>query len=262
MARYQVVLAYDGTSFLGFQRQANSRTVQGIFEKALRQLGWTGRSILSAGRTDTGVHAAGQVVAFDLNWQHTPLDLCNALNAHLPPDAAAQRVLEVSGDFHPRYAAKARRYWYQVITAPQRDPLRERFAWRVWPAPDLEQLQSAASSLPGSHDFAAFGSPPKKGGSTRREILKAVWNKAGDMLWFDVVGNAFLFHMVRRLVAFQMAVGQKKLPPQALSEQLHTPGDTSAVGLAPACGLCLGAVYYTESYRDENYLDDGFYNRN
>ena len=262
MARYQVVLAYDGTGFFGFQRQAHNRTVQETVEAALRQLGWTGRSILFAGRTDTGVHATGQVIAFDLIWQHAPQDLCNALNACLPEDAAAQVVREVPDDFHPRYAATARRYGYRVIAVPQRDPLRERFSWRVWPAPELERLQSAASSLPGSHDFAAFGSPPKKGGSTRRNILKAVWRQAGDTLWFDIVGNAFLYHMVRRLVAFQMAIGQQILQPQALLEQLSAPGDTSAAGMAPACGLCLGAVYYTEAVSEEIYLDDLFFYRN
>ena len=147
MARYQVILAYDGTEFVGFQRQAQgkkSRTVQAAIETALRQIGWQGRAILAAGRTDTGVHAAGQVVAFDLDWSHGEQALLAALNANLPPDVAAQAAFERRADFHPRYDALSRSYRYSIFCRPLRDPLRERYAWRVWPAPELERLQASA----------------------------------------------------------------------------------------------------------------------
>ncbi len=115
MARYQVILAYDGTHFVGFQRQGRSRTVQGVVEAALRQLGWQGRAILSAGRTDTGVHAAGQVIAFDLDWTHPEKELGRAINANLPQDVAVRSVAPASPDFHPRFDATARRYRYHLF---------------------------------------------------------------------------------------------------------------------------------------------------
>ncbi len=136
MARYQVILAYDGTDFAGSQRQAKSRTVQGEFEKALQRLGWPGRSAMMAGRTDAGVHAAGQVAAFDFDWAHTPEELGRALNANLPADMAVHRVQAVPAEFHPRFDAASRRYRYRLFCRNSRDPLRERYAWRVWPAVD------------------------------------------------------------------------------------------------------------------------------
>src|SRR3972149_5342156 len=110
MARYKVILAYDGAAFSGMQRQANSRSVQAVVEATLRPLGWRDKSILVAGRTDAGVHARGQVIAFDLDWAHSLEDLVNAVNAELPLDGAAQRGFRAKADFHPRYDAKARRY--------------------------------------------------------------------------------------------------------------------------------------------------------
>ncbi|MEX1071812.1 MAG: tRNA pseudouridine(38-40) synthase TruA [Anaerolineales bacterium] len=209
MERYKVILAYDGTAFSGMQRQANRRSVQGEVEKALRKLRWKQKSILAAGRTDAGVHAARQVIAFDLEWKHKPSDLLKALNAELPADVAAKRVSIAKADFHPRFDAKRRRYEYRIFCQPQRDPLRERYAWRVWPAVKLSSLQAAARQLRGEHDFAAFGSPPKEGGGTVRKVFQARWRKVGqDEYLFEVSANAFLYHMVRRMVGMQVKIGQ------------------------------------------------------
>ena len=110
MARYKVILAYDGTDFLGYQRQGKTRTVQLVVEAALVKLGWEGTTILTAGRTDSGVHASGQVVAFDLDWAHSTDDLVRALNANLPDDVAVKDGAQVVDDFHPRYDAVERTY--------------------------------------------------------------------------------------------------------------------------------------------------------
>src|SRR5512142_2164625 len=131
MARYQLTLAYDGTDFFGSQRQAKKRTVQGELEKALTKLGWTGRSVLMSGRTDTGVHATGQVASCDLDWLHSDDELVRALNATLPDDMAVQKVCMITADFHPRFDAISRCYRYRLFCQPVRDPLRERFAWRI-----------------------------------------------------------------------------------------------------------------------------------
>lgn len=252
MERYQVILAYDGAHFLGFQRQAKGRTVQGAFEAALRQIGWQGNTILAAGRTDSGVHAQGQVVAFDLEWQHSPDELLRALNSSLPPDVAVQAVKAAAADFHPRFHARARRYRYRILCQPARDPLRERYAWRVWPALSLEALQAAARQLPGEHDFAAFGAPPRPGESTTRSVFDASWQASGDELSFAICGNAFLYHMVRRLVFVQVMIGKGWLEVETIGRCLQNPalGPQLVRGLAPAQGLTLVEVSYPTSGED------------
>lgn len=245
MVRYKVILAYDGTAFAGMQRQANARTVQGEVEDALRRIGWQGKSVLAAGRTDAGVHASGQVVAFDHDWQHTPEKLCRALNANLPPEIAAQTVQEAGADFHPRFDAISRTYRYTILCSPVRNPLHERYAWRVWPRPDEDLLQACAAELTGIHDFAAFGSPHKEGGATQREVFAAAWQSSQDALVFTVKANAFLYHMVRRMVSSQVEVGQGKWPLADFRQQLTSP-QGMIQGLAPAQGLCLVEVAYVQ----------------
>jgi tRNA pseudouridine38-40 synthase len=252
MARYQITLAYDGTHFFGFQRQGKQRTVQVVMEAALRQLNWQGISLLAAGRTDTGVHASGQVVAFDLDWSHSPEALGRALNAHLPPDISVKAVQMVNPAFHPRFDARARCYQYHLFSEPERNPLRERYAWRVWPVVKIEQLQAVARLLLGTHDFAAFGTPPRVGGSTIRTVFSTRWELQTGGLLFEIWANAFLYHMVRRLVYLQVLVGQGRL----LSEQFalaveHVQPQTP--GLAPPNGLFLTEVRFeSESKSTEN----------
>ncbi len=244
MARYQVILAYDGTEFHGSQRQRGARTVQGELEAALTRLGWEGPSVLLAGRTDAGVHAEGQVAAFDLDWHHTDQDLQNALNDLLPRDLAVRRVLHCAGDFHPRFDAISRTYRYRLFVDAVRAPLRERYAWRVWPQPDEPSLHAAAQLLIGEHDFAAFGSPMRKEGSTRREVIVAQWHHLSDYWLFEITANAFLYHMVRRLVYVQMMAAQGRMSLDTLGQHLNHPGQAKLQGLAPAAGLSLVRVSY------------------
>jgi tRNA pseudouridine38-40 synthase len=244
MARYQVILAYDGTEFQGFQKQADARTVQGVIEVALRKLNWQGETLLAAGRTDTGVHAAGQVIAFDLHWGHTPDELLRALNANLPADVAVRQVRLALPDFHPRYDAVSRCYRYHILCEPVRNPLMERYAWRVWPPVDFVRLDRAASSLLGSHDFSAFGNPPHPGGRTVRSVTRAEWFQEGALLVFEIVSRAFLYHMVRRLVSFQVEIGQGRYENGALTTSLDEAPAEMVPGLAPAQGLVLKEICY------------------
>lgn len=213
-------------------------------ESALRELGWQGGALLAAGRTDSGVHASGQVIAFDLAWNHTSDDLKRALNAHLPADVAARAARPVKLEFHPRYAARARRYQYSLFFADVCQPLRERYAWRVWPVALLDRLQPAASRILGTHDFAAFGAPHRVGGSTVRNIFRADWRVEGPGLIFEIVGNAFLYHMVRRLVSIQVDIGQGKYLPAIVGDYLEGIETGPYQGLAPAHGLELVEVLY------------------
>ena len=256
MARYQLTLAYDGTDFSGSQRQANptgaaKRTVQGELEKALHQLGWTGRSIILSGRTDTGVHATRQMVSADLDWSHSDEELVRALNALLPSDMAVHEARTAGPEFHPRFDAASRCYRYTLFCQPLRHPIRERYAWRVWPNMHPELLGSTARLFVGTYDFIAFGSPTTPKGGTVRTVMKAQWIQIEADAWqFEIEADAFLYRMVRRLVFVQVAVAQGRVSAEAVARSLAEPvpaGTRSkiAAGLAPAHGLTLVGVTYT-----------------
>lgn len=247
MARYQVILTYDGADFKGMQRQAKERTVQGVVEKALGEIGWEGQSILAAGRTDAGVHASGQVIAFDFDWGHSQIDLLNALNGSLPFDLAALSIEVASLDFQPRFDALSRRYRYAIFCRPIRDPLRERYAWRVWPRVDRSKMQAAVKRLIGIHDFASYGRPPKQDGSTVRDVIQASWRQIDDILTFEIEANAFLYHMVRRIVYQQVEIGQGKQHAESITEYLGGKSQKIVQGLAPPNGLTLVEVCYPPS---------------
>ncbi len=255
MARYKLILAYDGTAFAGSQRQAGNarvpdrlrRTIQGDLEEALRGLHWQGRSILLAGRTDAGVHASGQVAGVDLDWLHSPQELRDALNARLPFDLVVRDVQAVEAGFHPRFDARSRSYRYSLFCGHIRDPLSERFAWRVWPEFDPKALLQTARVFMGRHDFKAFGSPPTPKSGTVRTVLRSEWSagwRAG-MWHFDVAADAFLYRMVRRLVFMHVAVAQGRCSIEAVLAALNG-GDARELpaGLAPAHGLELMQVDY------------------
>ncbi len=244
MARYQIILAYDGSDFAGSQRQANARTVQGVVEEALRRLGWSGRTIWLAGRTDAGVHASGQVAAFDLDWPHDAAALQRALNAHLPPDVAVHALRRVAADFHPRFDARARRYRYHLYCQSVRDPLHDRYAWRVWPPLQGEILSQVARLFLGQHDFSAFGSPPRPESSPVRQVFASIWRQEGDHWYYEVEANAFLYRMVRRLVFVQAATAQGRLSLEAVQTALDEGQGIPLAGLAPARGLTLVQVRY------------------
>ena len=256
MARYKLILAYDGSAFAGSQRQASGArsrtgkrlTVQGALEDALRGLGWKGRSVVLAGRTDAGANASGQVAAIDLDWQHAPEALRDALNARLPFELVINDVEVVRPKFHPRFDAVSRRYRYSLFWRHERDPLRERFAWRVWPVLDPEVLVQTVPILIGQHDFGAFGSAPVPRSGTVRTISVAAWREVepGGSWQFDVVADAFLYRMVRRLVFVQVAVAQGRCSRDAVRRALDRGAGSGELpaGLAPAHGLELVEVNY------------------
>ncbi len=245
MAHYKLILAYDGTNYNGFQRQAIKTSVQATFEEALRRLGWQGRAIMPSGRTDSGVHAKGQVVSFNLDWNHPDYALQNALNAFLPADIAVQSVQQVDPDFHPRYDALSRQYRYQLYWQSARDPLRDRYAWRLERKPELSLMQAAANDLLGEHNFIAFGKALKEDGTTIRRIYSADWVEEEDGMSFTIIGNAFLYHMVRRIVYVLVRIGLGELPVETVRIGLENLS-TGIVSLAPARGLTLEAVTFSE----------------
>jgi tRNA pseudouridine38-40 synthase len=204
-----------------------------------------------AGRTDTGVHATGQVAAFDLDWSHSDEELLRALNAALPADMAVHQARMVHAKFHPRFDANSRRYRYRLFCQPLRDPLRERFSWRMWPTVPGDLLAEAAQLFLGTHDFSAFGSPTTPRGGTLRTVTKAEWSQSEEDEWhFDVQADAFLYRMVRRLVFVQVAVAQGKVSAEVVARSLANQATAEKeshkipAGLAPAHGLTLIEVVY------------------
>lgn len=246
MVRYQITLAYDGSNFSGSQKQANSRTVQGELEKALHEIGWMNKSVLMAGRTDAGVHADGQVVAFDFDeWNLSSEKLLNALNARLPNDVAIKKLQIAKPEFHPRFDAVSRTYRYRLFYNPIRDPLREKFEWHVWTKFDPNLLQESASCFLGKHDFSAFGSKTSPDGTTIRTITNCKWKKKPNNEYqFEVTADAFLYRMVRRMVHVQISVAQGKCSLKDIEQALAKKIVKLPSGLAPAHGLTLMKVDY------------------
>lgn len=254
MARYQIILAYDGTQFFGFQRQGLTRTVQLVLEDALRSLGWDGRTVFCAGRTDSGVHASGQVVVFDFDWSHPNESLLKAINANLPKDAAVKEIRVRPDSFHPRFDALSRTYRYNLFLSRDRDPIFQRFAWRVWPEVEMEILRETAGRLIGEHDFAAFGTPPKPGGHTNRSVLRAEWILEKEIYSFEVTANAFLYHMVRRMVYLQVLTAQRRIDMADFTASIEIQKSITA-GLAPPNGLMLTGVEYPPEGQEFKKVD-------
>jgi|YNPNPStandDraft_1061719.scaffolds.fasta_scaffold08522_10 tRNA pseudouridine38-40 synthase len=239
----RATIAYDGTDFLGFQWQPNGRTVQGVLEAALDRVSESHSRVVGAGRTDSGVHARGQVIAFHVAWRHPLADLQRALNAVLPEDVVVLELGPAAPGWHPRFSALRRHYRYTVLNQPLRSPLDRRYAWQVPEPLHLEALQAAAELLLGEHDFASFGQPTE-GESTVRYLSQARWQQSGPWFTFDIAGNAFLRGMVRSIVGTLLQVGRGLWPVEQVARILAARDRAAAAPPAPACGLCLMRVEY------------------
>ncbi|MEM7032652.1 MAG: tRNA pseudouridine(38-40) synthase TruA [Chloroflexota bacterium] len=210
MRQFKAVIAYDGTDFLGFQVQANGRTVQGTIEIVLASIAKSPVRIVGAGRTDTGVHAAGQVVSFRLNWQHDTSVLKKVLNVKLPNDIVVLSLVEMKGDFHPRYDAKSRQYRYTIRNQSARSVFDRHYSLLVTKELDLRAIKCASRYFLGTHDFATFGRPPQ-GTNSVRTIFKADWYTNDMVICFEITADAFLYRMVRNIVGTLLDVGLRKI---------------------------------------------------
>ena len=237
--RYKALVEYDGTDFAGFQFQTNARTVQGELETALANLAGGERVVVDgAGRTDTGVHATGQVIAFTYRGTLSGPMLQRAVNALLPTDVAIRDVRRVPDEFHPRYAARYREYRYTVWNGP-RSPLRERTALGVRAPLNVAAMASAGSAFEGRHDFSSFSGGDR---SPVRTVHAVRVRKAGRLVTIDVRANAFLRGQVRRMVAGLLEVGMGKIDEEGLRAALAAREPALNGAAAPAKGLCLRRV--------------------
>jgi tRNA pseudouridine38-40 synthase len=239
----RAMVAYDGTDFHGFQVQVGVRTVQGTLEHALTAITQGFARVIGAGRTDSGVHALGQVVAFGTRWSRPVSDLHRAWNAVLPDDVAVLSLTEAAEGFHPRFDAKSRTYRYTIWNHPIRNPLLRRTTLWVPQPLDLESMIDASSQLLGEHDFATFGSAPQ-GNNTVRQVIRATWTREGDRLCLAIEANAFLYRMVRSIVGTLLQVGMGRLSESRFVALLAAPDRSQAGPTVPANGLCLMAVHY------------------
>lgn len=258
--RLRLRVAYDGTAFLGAQVQASGRTVGGELERALAQLSDGTPRVTFAGRTDRGVHAAGQVAHCDLATAQTDAGLLRALNALLPRDVALLGLTTAPEAFHARYDARWREYRYRVWNAPTRAPSLERTSWHLRRPLELAALNAAIDHLCGEHDFAAFagqglGVPGRAGApSTVRAIYAARWAVAnpdlpeppGRLVELTIRGSGFLPQMVRTIVGAAVEVGAGRREPEWLAVLLRGRDRAAVPAPAPPQGLSLWRVGYDE----------------
>jgi tRNA pseudouridine38-40 synthase len=263
------LVAYDGTRYHGFQRQSAERgpTVQGELEAAIARIAGEAARLTGAGRTDSGVHATGQVVNFTAATRLDESAWLRALNAWLPDDIAIRSVRFVGEDFHARLSALGRRYRYRVVCDAVRAPLRERYAWRSPRRLDVMAMDTAARLLLGEHDFGAFGSSPwdQRGAAEHRHTVRllsqarCLWLpqrltaeddplagevSESDEIAFDFAANGFLTGMARRLVGTLALVGAGRMSVAEFADILDSRDKARAGPSAPPQGLCLTGVEY------------------
>ena len=237
--RFKATVEYDGTEFSGFQLQPGSRTVQGELEAALARLsGGIRQPVVGAGRTDAGVHASGQVIAFTYPGSLSAEALMEALNGMLPPDVAIGGLRRAPAGFNPRYAARYREYRYTIWNGP-RSPLRERTSLWVRSELDVTAMAEAGTALEGRHDFSPFGGADPQ---PVRTVHRLRVRRTGSTVTIDVRADAFLRGMVRRIVATLLAVGLGRLEVSAVPGLLETGKPALGGAAAPARGLCLRKV--------------------
>lgn len=253
MKTFRLILEYDGTDFEGWQSQrAPSRTVQGCLGEALEKITGSRPKILGSGRTDSGVHASGQVACCGVETRLDVEELHRALNATLPADLAVLQLDEVSADFDPRRAARSKLYRYCIWNGPRRSPLRARRTTWVREPLDLEAMRQAACALQGTHDFASFQAAGSPVASTTRTLSRVeLRGRSGADVELDFEGTGFLRHMVRNLTGTLLEIGRGRRPPQDIDRILAARDRGVAGRTAPAEGLTLVWVRYDEPIADE-----------
>ena len=265
MSSFKLTLAYDGTAFVGWQRQATGTSVQGLIEDALRALDGRDVMVTGAGRTDAGVHALGQIAACSLARDLDPATLARALNARLPPEVRVLSAVEVGAAFHPRFSARSKTYRYRIWNGDVASPFERRYAWHLVGALDVEAMRRAARLLEGAHDFAAFQASGSGTQSTERRILSlriedstnqsSILNPQFSMMRspliaFEIEGEGFLRHMVRVIVGSLVEVGRGRRAPEWIGHVLVSRERAMAGPTAPPHGLFLASVNYTGALAD------------
>ena len=240
----KAVLAYDGTDFCGWQIQSRERTVQGVVEQALLELHEYPIRVSVAGRTDSGVHAHGQVISFVTDSTIPDDRFSRAMNTHLPRDVRVLSTVRESADFHARYSAKRRIYKYYILQAECSDPFSRRFCLTIKRDLDIRVLNGLAAKTVGVHDFTTFAATGDQSDSPVRELFSASFYREGRFVVFRIVGNAFLWRMVRSLTGTILEFAGEGRSPEYLAEVLERRNRRLAGRTAPSKGLTLHKVIY------------------
>ncbi len=238
------VVAYDGTNFFGFQTQPGVRTVQGTIENALERIFKTRSVVLVSGRTDTGVHALGQVVVFDSPIDIDEISMKNALNANLPDDVYIRRVIEVDKNFHPRFEAKRRIYHYFIYNAPEPNLFIRNYAWWFPYELNVEKMRAAAKYLEGEHDFKSFVKVEGNESTVRTIYRIRILRLRQRLILIRVEGRSFARRMVRNIVGALVKVGSGQWEPEKMKEVLEAKDRSLAPATAPAHGLYFYSVEF------------------
>jgi tRNA pseudouridine38-40 synthase len=242
-----LTLEYDGTDYVGWQRQPSGVSIQGLLEDALAPINGGPVTVHGAGRTDAGVHALGQVASVTLSSDLAEPALARALNAVLPPDVRVLAVEAAEQDFNARFNAHAKTYEYRIVNAPVVSAFLHRYVWHVSQPLDVETMRTAAGPLVGTHDFAGFQGAGSSVVTTQRTILELEWELGGGFdlpLVLRVTGDGFLRHMVRNIVGTLVEVGRGRWDPWRLVSVLDSHDRSQAGPTAPAQGLFLTHVAY------------------
>jgi tRNA pseudouridine38-40 synthase len=243
LKRYRIVVEYDGSEFYGWQRQNRERTVQQELEEALASLnGNQPVTVIGSGRTDTGVHALGQVAHFNLDTTLPAEMIRNALNAKTGQDMFIHSCIETDADFHARFSARRRYYQYRIILQPS--VIQRHYTWQIDYPLELDRLRECAKIVIGDHDFSRLCRASTETELKMCRIYESKWIKNENFLYYTIVGNRFLHSMVRMLVGTMIEVAKGKGEVKDFQHLLHNRECPLKVFTAPARGLFLMQVEY------------------
>jgi len=244
MRNIVLTIAYDGTQYHGWQCQPNALTVQEVFSKTVEKILDHPVKIYAGGRTDTGVHAMGQVINFYTEKQIELASLAKGLNSLLPRDIRVKDTREEGSSFHARYSAKAKTYVYCILNAQYNSPFLERYSWHISYALDISAMDYAARILLGKHDFSAFKKKDEMYKSSVREIVRAGVKRKGDIIYFIIEAEGFLRYMVRNILGTLVLAGAGKITIEEFTAILESKEREKAGPTAPSRGLFLRKIKY------------------
>ena len=250
--RIKLTIAYDGTAYSGFQSQTNALAVQDVLNGALADLFGHPVKTIGASRTDTGVHARGNVAVFDIDTHILPGKIALALNARLPEDIRIVDSRQTADDFHPRYCDCVKTYSYRILNRRFPDPMLRLYTLHYYYDLDSDKMNEAAQFFVGEHDFASFCSAGFSGKSTVRTIFRSEVSREGDLITYTVSGNGFLYNMVRIIAGTLINVGCGKTAPEEIPSIIAARNRFLAGDTALAKGLTLEEIRYAEEEEDRS----------
>lgn len=239
MKRVMLTVAYDGTAYHGWQIQPNGETIEGILNRCLSETLGEKIEVIGASRTDSGVHAMGNIAVFDTDSPIPADKISYALNQRLPEDIKIQKSEEVASDFHPRHCESRKIYEYRIYCAPFPMPVKRLYAYYTYIPMDVERMRRGASYLVGKHDFKSFCSAEAQVETTVRQVDSVEVVQEGQEIVIRVAGRGFLYNMVRIIAGTLMEVGRGHIAPEEVKTILEAKDRQAAGSTAPACGLTL-----------------------